>query len=66
MLRISGMVTGFHLSVLLQETTLQTKPLDATIGRWIVQFISDRVAVLRSLFQLVRPGGWLSLCPEIW
>lgn len=49
-----------HLFVLLQEATLQTKPLDATVGRLIVQCISDPVAVLRSLSQLVRPGGVLA------
>ena len=53
-------VAGFHLFVLLQEATLQTKPLDATVGRFIVQFISDPVAVLRSLSQLVRRGGVLA------
>ena len=42
---------GFDLFVLLQEATLQTKPLDATVGRLIVQSISDPVAVVRSLSQ---------------
>jgi len=51
---------GFDLFVLLQEATLQTKPLDATVGRLIVQSISDPVAVVRSLSQLVRPGGVLA------
>jgi hypothetical protein len=36
------------------------KPFDATVGRFILQFISDPVAVLRSLSQLVRPGGVLA------
>jgi protein-L-isoaspartate O-methyltransferase len=36
------------------------KPFDATVGRFILQFISDPVAVLRSLSQLVRPGGILA------
>ena len=33
------------------------KPFDAAVGRFILQFIFDPVAVLRSLSQLVRPGG---------
>jgi len=32
-------------------------PFDAAIGRFILQFIPDPVAVLRCLSQLVRPGG---------
>jgi hypothetical protein len=56
---------GFRFFVLLQETTLPTKPPDATVGRLIVQFISDAVAVLGSLSQLVHPGGVLAFrtCP---
>ena len=53
-------LTGFTCFVLLHGATLQTKPLEATAGRLIVQFISDPVAVLRSLSQLVRPGGVLA------
>ena len=49
-------VTGVHLFVLPQEATLQTKPLDATVDRLTVRFISDPVAVLRSLSQLVGSG----------
>ncbi len=54
------LVTGFTCFVQLHGATLQTKPLDATVGRLMVQFISDPVAVLRSLSQLVRPGGVLA------
>lgn len=34
-----------------------SKPFDAAVGRFILQFVSDPVAVLRGLSQLVRPGG---------
>ncbi len=36
------------------------KPFDAAVGRFILQFIFDPVAVLRTLSQLVRPGGVLA------
>jgi protein-L-isoaspartate O-methyltransferase len=36
------------------------KPFDAAVGRFILQFVFDPVAVLRSLSQLVRPGGVLA------
>jgi SAM-dependent methyltransferase len=34
-------------------------PFDAAVGRLILQFVSDPVAVLRRLSQVVRPGGVL-------
>ena len=36
------------------------KPFDAAVGRFILQFLPDPVAVLRSSSQLVRPGGVLA------
>jgi len=36
------------------------KPFDAAVGRFILQFVSDPVAVLLGLSQLVRPGGVLA------
>ena len=36
------------------------KPFDAAVGRFILQFLPDPVAVLRSLSHLVRPGGVLA------
>ena len=36
------------------------KPFDAAVGRFILQFIPNPVAVLRSLSQLVRPRGVLA------
>jgi ubiquinone/menaquinone biosynthesis C-methylase UbiE len=47
------------------------KPFDAVVGRFILQFLPDPVAALRSLSQLVRPGGviafhepsWISILP---
>jgi len=36
------------------------KLFDAAVGRFILQFVPDPVAVVRSLSQLVRPGGVLA------
>ena len=33
------------------------KPFDAAVGRFILQWVSDPVAILGSLSRLVRPGG---------
>jgi len=33
------------------------KPFDAAVGRFILQWVSDPVAILRCLSRLVRPGG---------
>lgn len=42
------------------------KPFDAVVGRLILQFLPDPVAVVRSLFRLVRPGGVLAFQEVSW
>ena len=37
-----------------------SKPFDAAVGRFILQWVPDPVAILRCLSQLVRPGGVLA------
>src|SRR5262249_47175559 len=37
-----------------------SKPFDAAVGRFILQWVPDPVAVLRFLSQLVRPGRVLA------
>jgi len=37
-----------------------SKPFDAVVGRFILQFLPDPLAVLRALSRLVRPGGILA------
>jgi len=54
---------GLHNVTLTQSDVNQVasdKPFDAAVGRFILQFLPDPVAVLRSLSQLVRPGGVLA------
>ena len=42
------------------------KPFDAAVGRFITMFLPDPVAVLRSLSQVVRPGGVLAFQEPSW
>jgi ubiquinone/menaquinone biosynthesis C-methylase UbiE len=42
------------------------KPFDAAVGRFILEFLPDPVAVLRSISQLVRPGGVLAFHEPSW
>jgi len=54
---------GLHNVTLTQSDANQVasdRPFDAAVGRFILQFLPDPVAVLRSLSHLVRPGGVLA------
>ena len=42
------------------------KPFDAAVGRFILMFLPDPAAVLRSLAKLVRPGGVLAFQEPAW
>jgi len=42
------------------------KPFDAAVGRFILMFLPDPVTVLRSLSELVRPGGVLAFQDPSW
>ena len=42
------------------------KSFDAAVGRLILQFLPDPVAVLRSISQLVRPGGAIAFQEPSW
>ena len=42
------------------------KPFDAAVGRFILMFLPDPAAVLRSLAKLVRPGGVLAFQEPSW
>jgi SAM-dependent methyltransferase len=42
------------------------RPFDAAVGRFILMFLPDPVSVLRSLTQLVRPGGILAFQEPTW
>jgi len=42
------------------------KPFDAAVGRFILEFVSDPVAVLRSVSNAVRPGGTIAFQEVSW
>lgn len=42
------------------------RPFDAAVGRFILMFLPDPASVLRSLTQLVRPGGVVAFQEPSW
>ena len=42
------------------------KPFDAAVGRFILMYLPDPVAALRSISQLVRPGGVFAFQEPYW
>src|SRR5262249_52498379 len=42
------------------------KPFDAVVGRFILMYLPDPAGALRSLSQLVRPGGVLAFQEQSW
>jgi SAM-dependent methyltransferase len=42
------------------------RPFDAVVGRYILMFLRDPVAVLRSVSKLVRPGGIIAFQEPCW
>jgi len=45
---------------------LSDEPFDAAVGRFILMFLPDPVSVLRSVSQLVRPGGVVAFQEPSW
>lgn len=43
-----------------------TMQFDAAVGRYILQFLPDPTATLRSLSQCVRPGGIIAFQEQSW
>jgi ubiquinone/menaquinone biosynthesis C-methylase UbiE len=60
---------GFH-NVSFNESSvdeiLAEKPFDAVVGRFILMYLPDPVAVLRSISQAVRPGGVVVFQEPCW
>lgn len=43
-----------------------SKPFDAAVGRFILMWLPDPISVLRSVSQLVRPGGVVAFQEPYW
>ena len=60
---------GFH-NVSFNESNvneiLDGKPFDAAVGRFILMYLPDPVATLRSISQAVRPGGVIVFQEPCW
>src|SRR5215813_710535 len=60
---------GFH-NVIFKESNvneiLDEKPFDAAVGRFILMYLPDPVATLRSISQVVRPGGVIVFQEPTW
>ena len=60
---------GFH-NVRFNESNVNEiigeKPFDAVVGRFILMYLPDPVATLRSISQLVRPGGAVVFQEPTW
>jgi ubiquinone/menaquinone biosynthesis C-methylase UbiE len=60
---------GLHNVAFTQSDVSQipgSKPFDVVVGRFILMFLPDPLAVLRSLSQLVRPGGVVAFHELSW
>jgi ubiquinone/menaquinone biosynthesis C-methylase UbiE len=60
---------GFH-NISFNESNvseiLDEKPFDAAVGRFILMYLPDPVATLRSISQVVRPGGVIVFQEPTW
>jgi protein-L-isoaspartate O-methyltransferase len=67
--RVRVAVEGLHNLTFTQSDVCELsgdKPFDAIVGRFILQFLPDPVASLRSLSQLVRGGGVIAFHEPCW
>ena len=44
----------------------ETEPFDAAVGRYILMFLRDPIAVLREVSRIVRPGGVVGFQEPCW
>ncbi|WP_084801200.1 class I SAM-dependent methyltransferase [Bradyrhizobium sp. Tv2a-2] len=56
--------TSFHRAGIAEY--LPSNPFDAIIGRLVLQFIPDPIAIIKRLYGMLRPGGILALQEPTW
>ena len=61
----AGMTTVTFVQADIANFSSQSR-FDAAVGRYILQFLPDPVAALRSLAQTVRPGGVIAFQENSW
>ena len=56
--------TSFHRADIAEY--VPSSPFDAIIGRLVLQFVPDPIAIIRRLYGMLRPGGILALQEPTW
>lgn len=56
--------TSFHCADLAKH--VPPDPFDAIIGRLVLQFVPDPIAIIKRLYGMLRPGGLLALQEPTW
>jgi ubiquinone/menaquinone biosynthesis C-methylase UbiE len=56
--------TSFHRADIAEY--VPSGPFDAVIGRLVLQFVPDPIAMIRHLYGMLRPGGILALQEPTW
>jgi SAM-dependent methyltransferase len=56
--------TSFHRADIAEY--VPSSPFDAIIGRLVLQFVPDPIAIIKRLYGMLRPGGILALQEPTW
>ena len=56
--------TSFHRADIAEY--MPSSPFDAIIGRLVLQFVPDPIAIIKRLYGMLRPGGILALQEPTW
>jgi SAM-dependent methyltransferase len=56
--------TSFHRADIAEY--VPSSPFDAIIGRLVLQFVPDPIAIIKRLYGMLRPGGVLALQEPTW
>ena len=56
--------TSFHRADIAEYVS--SSPFDAVIGRLVLEFVPDPIAIIKRLYGMLRPGGILALQEPTW